>query len=82
MTGIELESLTLAKAAAKKYLNDKIDWEQRRYEIAKELMPHFLSLWLPDKDGKWEVRHNKEMAAKESVSYADALIEELRKPKK
>lgn len=46
-----------------------IDWEQRRYEIAKDLYPFTL-------DG---CRGNIKGAANEAVNYADALIEELKK---
>lgn len=51
----------------------EIDWEQRRYEIAKELFaaihsnPKFNALWL----GCDRV--------KIAVSYADKLIQELKK---
>lgn len=46
----------------------KIDWEVRRYEIAKDLYPFTL-------DG---CRGKIEMAAKEAVDFADILIEELK----
>lgn len=35
MTQIELETMTAIKNAARKYTSHEIDWEQRRYEIAK-----------------------------------------------
>ena len=79
MTGIELESLTLAKAAAKKYLNDKIDWEQRRYEIAKDILP--MIMWIEDIHDNFMNGKLSEIA-EEAVRFSDALIEELRKPKK
>lgn len=47
----------------------EIDWEQRRYEIAKDLYPFTL-------DG---CRGNIKGAANEATSYADTLIEELKK---
>ena len=50
-----------------------IDWEQRRYEIAKDMMAAFLSnscsnvyMGNPDEQAKWAVR------------FADALIAELK----
>lgn len=46
----------------------EIDWEQRRYEIAKNLYPFTL-------DG---CRGNIRGAAKEAVDFADHLIEELK----
>ena len=44
-----------------------IDWEQRRYEIAKHILPRV-----------FEFGEHK-YAAKYAVSYADALIKELKK---
>lgn len=46
-----------------------IDWEERRYEVAKNLYPFTL-------DG---CRGNIRGAAKEAVDFADILIEELKK---
>lgn len=45
----------------------KIDWEQRRYEIAREVMASQTALNLMTED-----------AAAFAVSYAEALIKELR----
>ena len=44
-----------------------IDWEQRRYEIAKHLLPRVF------------VFGEHKYSAKYAVSYADALIKELKK---
>lgn len=61
-----------------------IDWEQRRYEIAKEMMPqvlHELTLAL-QAGAKAEGVAGKtpmEVAAERTVWYADALIAELKK---
>lgn len=56
-----------------------IDWEQRRYEIAKSVYPTMLR-WLLEQGGKisqqW-VEDNR--AARNAVYFADALIEELKK---
>lgn len=46
-----------------------IDWEQRRYEIAKEVLPVFAEL---------SETHSAAMA-RAAVYYADALIAELKK---
>ena len=45
----------------------EIDWEQRRYEIAKELYCDYPHL---------------ECSVKDAVDWADALIEELKKTSK
>lgn len=50
---------------------DNIDWEQRRYEIAKECVAVLMSGEMTLED-----------AAKVSVEQADALIAELKKRKK
>ena len=44
-----------------------IDWEQRRYEIAKHILPRVFAFGEP------------KYSATYAVSYADALIEELKK---
>lgn len=54
----------------------KIDWEQRRYEIAKDLM-------LADRRNTGIIIvTNKNVCAREAVERADALIEELKKTNK
>lgn len=62
-----------------------IDWEQRRYEIAKEVLPDQILFWekcneLDADDNNDEPWGNSyETAAKFSVIVADTLIAELRK---
>ena len=67
------------------YAEEKVDWEQRRYEIAKSAMNAMLA-----NPELLEVVTNKEYVvspscqervAKVSVGYADALIAELKKNK-
>lgn len=60
------------------YANNKIDWEQRRYEIAKSAMNGILSRNnnLPFNTHEKEV---SEEVARISVALADALIAELKK---
>lgn len=72
MTNIELETLSAIKAACRKYMSANEpcatpDWEQRRYEIAKEILPHLLA------------HSNIALEVKRAVTYADALIAELQK---
>lgn len=55
----------------KEELTKKIDWEERRYQIAKSVLPNF-------KDGQ-NVYLSAEEAAKCAVYYADTLISELKK---
>lgn len=55
----------------------KIDWEQRRYEIAKEMMPVIY------RHGMEAQKHGQSVKRKDTVYYAvifaDMLIEELMK---
>ena len=88
MTGIELEvaNSTIRKNEAVAYKLENIDWEQRRYEIAKEMMPqvfHELTQLL-QAGTKVEGVAGKtpmEVTAERAVWYADALIAELKKGK-
>ena len=56
--------------------NKVIDWEQRRYEIAKEMLSVIYS---DDKPQYGEDYLTPQQAANEAVRYADALIRELKK---
>ena len=72
MTNIEFEALTLLKSCAKKYLNrdnlDRtIDWEERRYQIAKSILAGYA------------VNHTLNLDVESAVKAADALIEVLKK---
>lgn len=46
-----------------------IDWEQRRYEIAKEVFPSLLNIG---------VKFNENLAASLAVNCADTLIKKLK----
>ena len=57
-----------------------IDWEQRRYEIAKDTLQGILNGFTATKE---DIEDNSEPLAKCAVYLADALIAELKKePKK
>ena len=56
--------------------NKVIDWEQRRYEIAKEMLP---AIYYDDKPQEGEDYLTLNEAAHEAVRYAEALITELKK---
>ena len=57
-------------------ISKTIDWEQRRYEIAKEMLPVIYS---DDNPQECEDYLTLQQAANEAVRYADALIKELKK---
>lgn len=69
MTNIELEVLSMAKAALRKYNAGEIDWEQRRYEIAKDV----LAAYATTQDGIVVERD-----VPSAVRIADDLIKELK----
>ena len=56
--------------------NKVIDWEQRRYEIAKEMLP---VIYYDDKPQEGEDYLTLNQAANEAVRYAEALITEIKK---
>ena len=56
--------------------NKTIDWEQRRYEIVKEMLP---VIYYDDKPQEGEDYLTLNEAAHEAVRYAEALITELKK---
>ena len=56
-------------------IQSEIDWEQRRYEIAKEMLP---AIYVNDKPKEGEDYLTLQAAAHEAVRYADALINELK----
>ncbi|WP_373804337.1 hypothetical protein [Bacteroides heparinolyticus] len=62
-----------------------IDWEQRRYEIAKEVMAAFIagpSYQFCVNNNYYEASLARPWAvAEDAVDYAEALIEELKKDK-
>jgi len=78
LTNIEVETLSAIKAAARKFANETIDWEQRRFEVAKDVLPSILSKKYMKDNG---YIYDNESAVKESVKIADLLINELRNKK-
>lgn len=64
------------------FLDEEIDWNQRRYEIAKSAMQGILSnesIEISLNDEIYEYHCLAKDIAKASVIYADALIAELKK---
>ena len=59
--------------------NKAIDWEQRRYHIAKEMLP---VIYYDDKPQEGEDYLTLNQAANEAVRYAEALITELKEGNK
>ena len=76
MTNLEVETCHAIKGIKRelidlnKKLNSSVDWEQRRYEIAKEIMPKLF-----DKYDRFETM------AEKAVDMADYLIQKLKEKK-
>lgn len=73
MTQIEMETMHAVKNAAREYVSksNNIDWEQRRYEIAKDYaIGLMLAQWFAGEE---------EQACECAVKFADKLINELKK---
>lgn len=72
MTNLEQNFLESATRYFRESQSKEIDWEQRRYEIAKEVLPLIIGDTVIDYLDVVEV-------AKGAVRLSDALIEELKK---
>lgn len=73
MTVLEQRFLELGSQYFNKQSHKEIDWEQRRYEIAREIHAQYAQ-------AQWYTG-SEENSAKDSVRWADALIAELKKEK-
>ena len=71
MTQIELETMTAVKNAARKYAQEGIDWEQRRYEIAKDVLTSLMRV-------RFDVGHQLPQRVNLAIAYADELIKQLK----
>ena len=60
------------------YTEGKVDWEQRRYEIAKTVLPKMLD-WLTSSGTISQDAIEDNRATRNAVFFADALIAELKK---
>ena len=73
MTKIEMQAMESVKGIYSEIKKaNEVDWEQRRYEIAKEIYPRVLDFTRADQ---------MTAAAKTTVFLADVLIAELKKEK-
>lgn len=90
MTQLEKETMGITKSAARKYIYNEVDWEQRRYEIARDVLA---SVMIENREMEFEynketgeigelmpeIKSNISLFAKAAVLTADALVEELKK---
>ena len=74
LTRIEMDAMRAIEGINHKMKDQRgIDWEQRRYEIARDMIAAFMSNSCSNVYG-YEI----ERQAKDAVAYADALINELK----
>lgn len=78
MTNLEQTFLESATRYFREFQSKEIDWEQRRYEIAKAAMQGYISIDMGESHCVDEITYSMD-AAKFAVLCADALIEELKK---
>lgn len=52
---------------------DDVDWEQRRYEIAKSVLPSAVL--------KWSNTYTKDKVIEDTMAFTDMLIEKLKEKK-
>lgn len=68
MTEIQMKMMKAVERAANYYIDStEIDWEQRRYELARSAISGIVTTNLEE-----------EYVAKMAVKYADAIIKELK----
>ena len=85
MTRIEQMTMDAIQSMNRKTRDQHdINWEQRRYEIAKEMMPYCARVLIDvlnsgGKNEEWVGKTANQVVAEASVSYADALIEQLKR---
>lgn len=75
ITQIEKDTMRAIESMNRKMKDQReIDWEQRRYEIARDMMAAFMS-----NSSSNVYAGTCEQQAKDAVAFADALIAELKK---
>lgn len=59
---------------------DGVDWEQRRYEIAKSVLSSIVSKWVKGTSSAFVVYHKAD-AIKDTMEFTDMLIKRLKEEK-
>ena len=78
LTRIEMDALNAVRDMNRKMKDQrKVDWEQRRYEVARDIFTRCLSS--EDDEMRAFCYRKIELHAEECVKAADALIAELKK---
>lgn len=80
LTKIEMEYMDAVIYIAKRMRSHEIDWEQRRYEIAKDIMANKCLEEVAEAAGmSFDVNGKERAYAALAVKWADALVDELKK---
>ena len=85
MTRIEQMTMDAIQSMNRKMKDQHdIDWEQRRYEIAKEVLTYCAKRLVDAlnsgcKKDEWVGKTIAQIASESAVGYADALIERLKR---
>lgn len=60
---------------------DGIDWEQRRYEIAKSVLPSVITKWVNVIMSSYPYTYTKDNVIDDTMAFTDMLIEKLKEKK-
>lgn len=60
---------------------DGVDWEQRRYEIAKSVLPSVITKWVNVIMPSYPYTYTKDKAIEDTMTFTDMLIEKLKEKK-
>lgn len=60
---------------------DGVDWEQRRYEIAKSVLPSVITKWVNVIMSSYPYAYTKDKAIEDTMTFTDMLIEKLKEKK-
>lgn len=78
MNVMEFETLAAIKGACREYTNKEINWEQRQYEVAKDLYCKAI-VNLTKLDIGLNAKVDAPNVAATCIAFADAFIDELKK---
>ena len=60
---------------------DGVDWEQRRYEIAKSVLPSVITKWVNIIMSSYPYTYTKDNVIDDTMTFTDMLIEKLKEKK-
>ena len=60
---------------------DGVDWEQRRYEIAKSVLPSVITKWVNIIMSSYTYTYTKDKAIEDTMTFTDMLIDKLKEKK-